>query len=128
MDATDLDAALAVLRAVRSRVHTTTDEEFLADGAKIEELGRLVDAHRLGFAAEAEKRTISPGGKLPLAFREGARDGADLVAHVARIGRAEARRRVGLGSALAPNVSLVGEPLPGSPGSPRSSSPAPSSS
>ena len=113
MEATDLDAALAAMRAVRSRVHTATDEEFLADGAKIEELGRLVDAHRMGFAAEAEKRTISPGGKLPLAFREGARDGADLVAHVARIGRAEARRRVGLGSALAPVVSLRGDLLPG---------------
>ncbi|WP_158590003.1 HNH endonuclease signature motif containing protein [Amnibacterium setariae] len=109
----DLALALDALRAVGSRVHTATDDELLADGAVIEELGRLVDAHRLDFAAEVERRTVSPDGGLPLARREGARDAVDLVAHLARIGRPAAKQRIGLGAALAPEVSLRGDLLPG---------------
>jgi hypothetical protein len=111
--APDLALALDALRAVASRVHTATDDELLADGAVIEELGRLVDSHRLDFAAEVERRTVSPDGGLPLARREGARDAVDLVAHLARIGRPAAKQRIGLGAALAPEVSLRGDLLPG---------------
>lgn len=110
--APELVAALAAMRAVPAREHTASDEELLADGALVEELGRLVDARRLAFAAQVEHRTVHPIG-LPLAFREGARDGIDLVAHVTRVDRGTAKRRIGLGAALAPNVSLFGEALPG---------------
>jgi hypothetical protein len=111
--APDLQAALAVLRAAGSRLRTATDAELLADGALIEDLGRLVDARRLAFAAEVEQRTACPKGAVPFAFAHGSRDAVELVAHVARVDRPTAKRRVGLGSALAPEVSLRGEPLPG---------------
>ena len=111
--APDLEAALAAVRAVGSRLSIATDEQLLADGATIEAIGRLVDAHRLAFAAEAEQRTASPRGVVPFAFEHGFRDAVDLVAHVARVDRPTAKRRVGLGSALAPAVSLLGERLPG---------------
>ncbi len=111
--APDLEAALAVLRAAGSRLQTATGDELLADGAAIEAIGRLIDAHRLAFAAEVENRTVSPKGTVPFAFEHGSRDSVDLVAHVARIGRTAARQRVGLGSALAPDVSLRGDLLPG---------------
>jgi hypothetical protein len=111
--APDLEAALAVLRAAGSRLRTASGDELLADGAAIEEIGRLIDARRLAFAAEVEDRTASPKGAVPFAFEHGARDAVDLVAHAARIGRTAAKRRVGLGSALAPDVSLLGEPVSG---------------
>ena len=110
-----LDAALAAVRAVGTRWATASDEEVLSDGAAWEAIGRLVDAHRITFAGCVEDRAErpAPDGGLRLAPRHGLRDGADLLVRTARISRDEAARRVALGTALAPKVSLTGEELPG---------------
>ena len=111
--AADLVAAITAARAISTRFATGTDEQVLADTAAIEELGRLVDAMRIDAAAELEKRSRKRLGEDSLAFRSGARDGDELVQQVCRIDAREAKRRVAIGTALAPSVALNGDLLPG---------------
>lgn len=111
--APDVAAALTAARAIGFRTHGASDDALIADGVLMEELGRVVDAHRLAFAAEVERRSKRRDGVSPISWDHGARDGIDLVAQTARISRATARRRVGLGSALAPDVTLRDDLVPG---------------
>jgi hypothetical protein len=109
----ELQAAIAAARAVRTGFVSGSDEQVLADLEAVEELGRIVDGLRVAGAAAVEHRSRPVLGEERLSFRSGARDGAELVQRVCRIGHDEAKRRVGLGTALAPRLSLLQEPLPG---------------
>lgn len=109
----ELRAAIAAARAVQQTFLTASDAQVLADLAAVEELGRIVDGLRIAGAAEVEHRSRPALGEDRLSFASGARDGAELVQQLCRIGHNEAKRRVGLGSALAPKRSLSQEPLPG---------------
>ncbi|WP_345479161.1 DUF222 domain-containing protein [Amnibacterium soli] len=111
--AADLVASIAAARAVTPRFASGSDDEVLADTAGVEELGRLVDAMRIDAAAQLERRSRKRLGEDSLAFRSGARDGDELVQQVCRIDSREAKRRVALGTALAPSVALNGDLLPG---------------
>ena len=75
--------------------------------------GGVIDGLRLGVAAQLEARSRKTLGEESLAFRHGARDGVELVEELTGVSHTTARMRVGLGSALAPAVSLTGELLPG---------------
>jgi hypothetical protein len=108
-----LRAAIAAARDAQPPFLTGSDEQLLADLAAVEELGRIVDALRVAGAAEVEHRSRPTLGEERLSFRSGARDGAELVQRACRVGHDEAKRRVGLGCALAPKRSLLDEPLPG---------------
>lgn len=112
-EAPDLVAALAALQAVACRARTASDDELLADLESVERLGRIVDGLRIRTAAEVERRSRKVLGQESLAFRSGARDGVELVQVVARIDHRSAKARIGLGTALAPDASLDGSPLPG---------------
>ena len=114
----NLEAELAPLleaaRSVDARWRTASDEELLADGQAWEALGRLVDARRVAFAAEVEHRSRPRLGEVGLAFRQGERSGAELVAHALRVSTRTAQRWVAVGTALAPGWShLAGEETPG---------------
>ncbi|MBW4040849.1 MAG: DUF222 domain-containing protein [Acidobacteria bacterium] len=111
--AADLAAALAAVTAVTLRTHTASGAELLADTELIEQIGRVVDGWRIRAAAQVEHRSRKRLGEDSLAFTHGARDGIDLLGATARIGFSEARRRIGLGAALAPRIGLDGEALPG---------------
>lgn len=112
-EAADLTAALAAVTAVRERFHTESDDELKGDLDLVERIGRIVDGLRVAGAAEVEHRSRPLLGAAGLAFRSGARDGVELVQQIARIGHTEAGRRVGLGTAIAPRLGLLGEVLPG---------------
>lgn len=107
-----LDAAVGAARDVRARFDAIGDGDLLAAVAEIETLGRIVDGLRAAGAAEVERRSEGRLGEQRLSFRHGARDGVELVQRTARIGHRDAKRRVAIGSALAPAVSLAGEALP----------------
>ena len=97
-----LDSALAAVLAAPVLPRTASDAEVLAAVAGWEAIGRVVDVRRVRAAAEVEWRSrtqLSPHG---LAERCDARGGADLVSTVARISTKEARRRIGIGTALLP--------------------------
>ncbi len=112
-EAPELTAALVAVRSITAHFHTATDGQLLADTRAIEALGRVVDGLRLGAAAQVEARSGKRLGEESLAFRHGARDGVELVEDLTGVSYATARMRVGLGSALAPVVSITGELLPG---------------
>jgi hypothetical protein len=112
-EAVDLAVALAAVGAVEPRFHTASEEELLADVVQVERIGRVVDGLRLRAAAELEHRSRPLLGEQRLSFRSGARDGVELLQLTAQIDHAEARRRIGLGTALAPRVDLLGGLLPG---------------
>ncbi|WP_375399437.1 DUF222 domain-containing protein [uncultured Amnibacterium sp.] len=108
-----LDGAFAAVLAAPVLPRTATDGEVLAAVEGWEAIGRVVDARRVRAAAEVEWRSrvqLSPNG---LAEQYDARDGADLVSTVARIGTKEAKRRIGVGTALMPRLGLTGDELPG---------------
>lgn len=110
----ELAPLLEAVRSVDARWRTASDEQLLADGRAWEALGRLVDARRVAFAAEVENRSRPRLGEVGLAFRQGERDGASLVAHTMRVSLGTARRWVGIGTALAPGWSfLSNEETPG---------------
>lgn len=114
MEATpEVSAAIAAARSVQALFVSGSDEQVLVDLAAVEELGRIVDGLRIAGAASVERRSRPVLGEERLSFRSGARDGAHLVQQVGRIGHSEAKRRVGLGTALAPKYSILQEPLPG---------------
>lgn len=112
-EAADLAAALAAVKAVRARFHTASGAELRTDVDVIEQIGRLVDGLRVAGAAEVEHRSRPALQSEGLAFVAGARDGVELVQQIARISHAEAGRRVGLGTVIAPAIGLLGDLLPG---------------
>ncbi|MDH2444431.1 DUF222 domain-containing protein [Amnibacterium sp. CER49] len=105
--------ATDVLRITSAADRRSTDRDLLADAQAWEELGRLVDARRLAVAAEVEWRSRPGLGSDGLAAREEQKGGKELLAERLLISTSEAKRRISLGSALAPRWSFTDEPLPG---------------
>ena len=106
-------AALAAAILADPCFRALSDDGLIAETEAWEAVGRLVDARRVAAAAELEHRSRPALGEQGLAFRQGRRDGPGLVAALARIPQRDAASRVGLGAALQPRVSLLGEELPG---------------
>ncbi|HET6826358.1 MAG TPA: DUF222 domain-containing protein, partial [Amnibacterium sp.] len=106
-------AALAAALDAMPRFRTCSDDELVAEAEAWEAIGRLVDARRVAAAAEIEVRSAPARGEHGLAFGRGRRDGADALAEVARVGLREAKRRIAIGSALHPRLSITGDELPG---------------
>lgn len=104
---------VAAAREVTARFHTASDAELLADLDAIEQAGRIIDGLRMEAAAPVEFRSDRYRGMGSVVFREGARDGVELVHQVARVPRTVATQRVGLGTALSGATTLAGEFLPG---------------
>ena len=109
----EVTALAGAAGALEARWRDLSDDELLECGAEWERLGRLVDARRIGFAAEVEDRSTAAGAGLRLPARFGLRDGTDLVSRTTRVSRREAAGRVNLGSDLRPRSTLTGEALPG---------------
>jgi hypothetical protein len=92
--------------------------ESLSDAAlcdhldAVEQLGRLVDALRVTTAAEVDSRSRRELGDDSLSRRHSCPNGAALVEQIARVSMSEASRRVRVGRALAPRITLTGEVLP----------------
>jgi len=105
--------ALAAALAAMPRFRTCTDDELVAETEAWEAIGRLVDARRVAAAAEIEVRSAPARGEQGLAFGRGRKDGADALAEVARVGLREAKRRIAIGAALHPRLSISGDELPG---------------
>lgn len=108
-----LDDAVSVLGSASSvDVAAMTDDELIAVVAQVEAVGRLADALRVTTAGEMEARSTRDRGQEGLAQRHGFTRGSHFVEFIARVSSAEAGRRVRLGSAVRPTVSLVGEVRP----------------
>ncbi|HEY8319408.1 MAG TPA: DUF222 domain-containing protein [Amnibacterium sp.] len=85
----------------------------MAETEAWEAIGRLIDARRIAAAAEIEVRSAPARGDAGLAFVRGRKDAADLIADLARVGLREAKRRIGIGLALQPRLTLAGDEVPG---------------
>jgi hypothetical protein len=112
-EAADLAALRGAAAAVRDRFVTGSDEELIADTALLEEIGRTIDGLRAKAAWQLEWRSRQLLGADRLSFKEGARDGVDLVQVVTGVSHSEAKRRIGIGTALAPVTALGVETGPG---------------
>lgn len=75
----------------------------------VEEVGRFVDTLRAVSAAEVDIRSAYGFGADGLAQRHGHARGVDLIEHLTRVSKAEARRRVTVGSAVLPAIHLNGQ-------------------
>ena len=108
-----LEHAAGVLGSLpRGVVSGFSDDEQLTNLADVEALGRAVDALRVEAAGEVEARSGRHLGAESLSRRHGHPSGTMLVEQVTRTSRAEANRRVRVGSAIAPRQALTGEVLP----------------
>jgi Domain of unknown function (DUF222) len=77
-----------------------------------EEIGRFSDTGRVLTAAEVADRSRYELGAAGLSMRLSERKPALFVEHMTRVSAAEASRRIRIGSAIRPRVSLLGEVLP----------------
>ncbi|MDQ1513760.1 MAG: hypothetical protein QOC59_1602, partial [Microbacteriaceae bacterium] len=103
----------AAARSIVAPGRACTDDELLDDAEAWEALGRLVDARRVAAAAEVEWRSRPQLSADGLASRLEQRSGAALLSERLLISNREAKRRINLGAALAPQYSLTLEELPG---------------
>jgi len=88
------------------------DDDLLAQLSDVERLGRLVDAWRVAAAGEVDARSGRARGDASLSGKYQCTSAAQLVELVTRVSAAEASRRVRVGCAVTPVVSLTGAPLP----------------
>src|SRR3954453_22430166 len=108
-----IEAVTAAAHALDPAVRGLPDEELLAEAAALEEAGRVLDARRMAVAAEVQWRSRPQLRDNGLAARQGERNGVDLLVKECRISTREARRRIAIGSPLAPRLSLTGEEVVG---------------
>jgi hypothetical protein len=118
-DTTDAPAAVAeVMKAALAQAFpagslpSAGDDALLAQGAALEQVGRLLDARRVEWAGEVAERSRKELGSGSLAARKGCRTVVELVQRVTRISGATAARRLKLGSETRPQLSLAGIPFP----------------
>ena len=101
---------LGEFAAVTPQMLPALDDEVLCSVvSRIETTGRLVDALRALSAGEVEQRSARDDS---LARRLGCVRGSQVIERLARCSAADASRRVRLGLAVRPAVSLLGEVLP----------------
>ena len=103
---------VAALRAIPAPGRRSSDDELLDHVQALEELGRMIDGRRAAAAAEVEWRSRPQLAGDGLAARREERSGSTLLASLARITPAEAKRRIRIGTALAPRWSLTLEEGP----------------
>lgn len=78
----------------------------------VEEIGRWVDAARLGIAGEIGRRSEPGASDVPLATRYGCDNAAELVERAAWVSNATARVRLRTARAITTRVTLTGQHLP----------------
>jgi Domain of unknown function (DUF222) len=110
---TEVEALTASAGALGSSVRGLGDDDLIDEAAAWEALGRVTDARRAALAAEAQWRSRPQLADAGLAFRRGERSATDLLTRELRISSREAKRRITIGTALAPRVALNGEELEG---------------
>src|SRR3954454_11149520 len=108
-----IEAVTTAASAIDPALRGLRDEELLAEAAALEEAGRVLDARRTAVAAEVQWRSRPQLRDDGLAARQGERNGVDLLVKECRISTREARRRVAIGTPLAPRLSLSGEEVEG---------------
>jgi hypothetical protein len=109
----EVEAVAAAARALDPGVRGLRDEDLLAEAAALEEAGRLLDARRAAVAAEVQWRSRPQLRDDGLASRMGERNAVELLEKECRISTREARKRIAIGTPLAPRLSLTGEELEG---------------
>ena len=109
----DLQQATPLLADV-ARVNWTglSDEHLVAHLASAESAARYADAIRAQAAAEVDARSRRELGEEGLAARLGHAKPVHLIEQTTRVSSAEAARRIRVGSAIRPRLSLGGEVLP----------------
>lgn len=88
------------------------DDELLVHLADVERLGRLVDGLRVAAAGEVDARSGRERGDGSLSRHHQCTSAAQLIELVTRTSAAEAARRVRVGRAITPVVSLIGASVP----------------
>jgi hypothetical protein len=112
-EAARVTGLVPVARGIPGSGRALSDDDLLADAAAWEALGRLVDARRVAAAAEVEWRSRPQLSGNGLASRLDQKSGAALLSERLLISTREAKRRITLGAALAPQYSLTLDELPG---------------
>ncbi|MGW9630251.1 DUF222 domain-containing protein [Agromyces sp. NPDC055520] len=109
-----LDAVAAMLAGVLASAapRGLGDDELLSAMGALERVGRLLDAHRAGYAGEVAERSRVELGSERLSARKGCRGPGELIERVTQVSGAEARRRVLVGAAARARTSLTGDPMP----------------
>jgi hypothetical protein len=116
----ELDGVVAVVRELTSRLHRELagfhPAELVSLASSIEDLSRLVDHLQVTTAAAMDRSRIATGVSDSWKTPEGDvqqeyKNTADYLRHRLRISRREAWRRIRLGSALSPTVSLTGQQI-----------------
>jgi hypothetical protein len=103
-------AALSSIAHVNRASLSDDDLVFLLRAE--EEIGRFSDTGRVLTAAEVADRSRYELGAEGLSMRLSERKPALFVEQITRVSAAEASRRIRIGSAIRPRVSLLGEVLP----------------
>jgi hypothetical protein len=108
-----VEAVTAAARALDAAIRGLDDQELLAMAAALEDLNRVAQGRCAAVAAEVQWRSRPQLRDEGLAARQGERDAVDLLIKECRISVREARRRIAIGSPLAPRLSLTGEEIEG---------------
>ena len=98
--------------ALGEPVSSLSDGSLLDEVARIEHLGRLVDARRIQLAAEVADRSRFELGGEGLARRMGHARPGHLLEHVTRASAREVGARMSLGALTRDRSGLTGENLP----------------
>ena len=98
-----IEAVTAAACALESAIRGLGDDELLAEAAAWEELRRLADARCAATAAEVQWRSGPQRRDDGLAARMGERNAVELLEKQCRISTREARRRIAIGTLLAPD-------------------------
>ena len=106
------DAEELIRRYDSAVLSLASDAELCADVAQAESLARVLMAIQVAGAAEVAERSRRELGTAGLAQRHGCSTPAGMLESIARISGAEASRRIHLGSALRPSVTILGAALP----------------
>jgi hypothetical protein len=108
----DFDAAADLLRGFDvAELAPLTDADLLRLAASVESVGRLVSAAQVAAAAEIASRSRHELGTGGLAPQHGCVRVEPFLEKILRISGAEAHRRVQLGAALRPEITVTGQPL-----------------
>jgi hypothetical protein len=115
-DSATIEQATATLAALstglRSRLAGSSDDEAGKVLRQVEELGRLADTLRIVSAADVAERSRKELGTDGMAYKLGCARPVQLLEHLALVSSSEAARRIRLGAAIRPRMSLLGEVLP----------------
>src|SRR4051812_13975009 len=102
-----IEAVTAAARALDAGIRGLSDSDLLAEAAAAEELNRLTEARCAALAAEVQWRSRPQLRDDGLAARQGERNAVELLERECRIAAREARRRIAIGTPLAPRLSLT---------------------